>query len=121
MAGREITVWRSPALLSDLRFDLDSFVLDTEDDRFLESEAWLGEAQTLLRGDQISMEAIGVGIDFNTTFNESFEEGGPYIFLAVGVHHAAGRRLAPVLLGGSDGGRRSVAGSALIVVARRTS
>jgi len=81
--GREITLWRSPALLSDLRFDLDSFVGDTEDDRFLESEVWLREAQTLLRGDQNSMEAIGVGIDFNTTFNESFEEGGPYIFLAV--------------------------------------
>lgn len=81
--GQEITLWQSPVFLSDLRYNLDSFPGATEDDRFLEAELWLREAQTVLRGDQKHMEAIGVAIDFNTSFNESFEEGGPYIFLAV--------------------------------------
>ncbi len=81
--GQEITLWESPVFLSDVRYNLDSFPGTTEDDRFLEAELWLREAQTTLRGEQNSMEAIGVAIDFNTSFNESFEEGGPFIFLAV--------------------------------------
>jgi predicted RND superfamily exporter protein len=83
VAGREIALWRSPVVLSQVRFDLDSFPGETEDDRFLESELWLRQAQTTLRGNQDHMQVIGVGIDFGTSFNESFEEGGPYIFLAV--------------------------------------
>jgi predicted RND superfamily exporter protein len=83
VGGRDITVWRSPAFLSEVRFNLDTFAGETEDDRWLESELWLRQAQTILRGDQESMQAIGVGIDFNTSFNESFEEGGPYVLLAV--------------------------------------
>jgi predicted RND superfamily exporter protein len=81
--GQEITLWQSPVFLSDVRYNLDSFPGETEDDRFLEAELWLREVQTTLRGSQENMEVIGVGIDFNTSFNESFEEGGPYIFLAV--------------------------------------
>ncbi len=81
--GREINLWQSPVFLSDVRYNLDTFPGETEDDRLLEAEVWLREAQTTLRGSQTNMEAIGVGIDFNTSFNESFEEGGPYIFLAV--------------------------------------
>jgi predicted RND superfamily exporter protein len=81
--GREITLWASPVFLSDLRYNLDSFPGETEDDRFLEAELWLRNAQTVLRGDQVDIAVIGVAIDFNTSFNESFEEGGPFIFLAV--------------------------------------
>ncbi|MDH3539772.1 MAG: MMPL family transporter [Acidimicrobiia bacterium] len=83
VAGREITLWQSPVFLSEVRYNLDSFPGEAEEDRFLEAEGWLREAQETLRGDQTHMEAIGVGIDFNTAFNESFEEGGPFIFLAV--------------------------------------
>ncbi|NNL70244.1 MAG: MMPL family transporter [Acidimicrobiia bacterium] len=83
VGGNEITLWQSPVFLSDVRYNLDTFTGETEDDRFLEAEVWLREAQTTLRGDQNNMEVIGVAIDFNTSFNESFEEGGPYIFLAV--------------------------------------
>jgi len=81
--GRQIAVWRAPVILSDLRYNVDSFEGATEDDRFITAELWLREAQTILRGDQVHMEAIGVGIDFNAAFDESFEEGGPFIFLAV--------------------------------------
>jgi predicted RND superfamily exporter protein len=81
--GQPIAVWRAPVILSDLRYNLDSFEGATEDDRFITAELWLREAQDLLRGDQQNIKAIGVGIDFNAAFDESFEEGGPFIFLAV--------------------------------------
>ncbi|MFQ5948212.1 MAG: RND family transporter [Acidimicrobiia bacterium] len=83
--GGTITVWRAPAIRSSLRYSLDFFAGETEDDKELEAELWLREVQDVLRGDQENMEAIGVAIDFNTTFDESFEEGGPFIFLAVAL------------------------------------
>jgi hypothetical protein len=56
--GESITVWRSPAFLSSVRYDIDSFE-GTEEQQFLEAEGWLGTVQTALRGEQQFARVIG--------------------------------------------------------------
>jgi predicted RND superfamily exporter protein len=90
--GGVVEVWESPAFLAELRYDFDSF--DTgagEDEQSLDAEAWLIEAQTVLRDGNRTLPADadlnvwGVAIDFNTAFQNSFIAGAPFIFLAVAL------------------------------------
>lgn len=87
-----VEVWESPAFTATMRYDFDSFGgAATEDQQFLDSEGWLIEAQTVLRDgnrmlpDDPELNVWGLGIDFNTAFQDSFLAGGPYIFLAVAL------------------------------------
>ena len=84
-------IWRAGAFTSQLRYDLGSFEGATDEDQLIEAEGWLIEAQTVLRGDvrrlagDAELNVWGIAIDFNTAFEKSFEEGGPFIFLAVAL------------------------------------
>ncbi len=91
VAGQQIEVWESPAFQALVMYDIDTFEITTtstdpdviEVERFLEAERWLREVQTELRGDQEYYTALGLGIDFNLTFEEQAEEAGPFILGAV--------------------------------------
>jgi predicted RND superfamily exporter protein len=93
VAGQTIEGWKSPALFAQVRFDWDSFGgPDVGDEqRDLNSEAWLIEAQTELRGGvarisgDTELHVRGVAIDFNTAFEDSFLARVPFIFLAVAL------------------------------------
>jgi predicted RND superfamily exporter protein len=88
-AGDGFPIWRAPVFLAQLRFDVNSFEGATYEERFIASEAWQVEAQTVLRGDKRRLapgdplNVWGVGIDFNIAFEKSFQEGGPFVFFAV--------------------------------------
>lgn len=86
------TTWVSPAFTALVRYDYDSFATAAdEDQQVLDSESWLVAGQTVLRGGskQLTPDAAinvwGIGIDFETAFEDSFIAGGPYIFLAVAL------------------------------------
>jgi len=84
VSGSVITIWRSPAFLASVRYDIDSFagedvVQDTN------AETWLRSVQVTLRGDQQAMRAIGLGIDEILTGDEQLTAGAPFIFLAVAL------------------------------------
>jgi predicted RND superfamily exporter protein len=84
IGGTTVTIWRSPAFLASVRYDLDTF--DGEGDiQEANSELWLRDVQTTFRGDQVSMRVIGLGIDSITTGDEQLNAGAPYIFLAVAI------------------------------------
>jgi predicted RND superfamily exporter protein len=84
-------VWRAPAFTAELRYDVDSFDGATIEERFVAAEAWLIEAQTVLRGGQRRLapgdplNVWGIAIDFDTAFSQSFQEGGPFVFYAVAL------------------------------------
>lgn len=87
-----VEIWEAPAFVAALRYDYASFDSGAgEDQQLLDAEAWLIETQTVLRdGDRMlpadaSLNVWGIGIDFNTAFEDSFLAGGPYIFLAVAL------------------------------------
>jgi predicted RND superfamily exporter protein len=91
VGGRTIEIWRSPAFSSVLFYDLDSFeVTTTSSDqdvidysRWLEGQWWLRQVQTVLRGDQVNMTALGLGIDIDLEFEDQAAEAAPYILGAV--------------------------------------
>ncbi len=87
-----VEVWKAPAFIAALRYDFASFDSGAgEEQQILDAEAWLIEAQTVLRDGKrllpadASLNVWGLGIDFNTAFEDSFLAGGPYIFLAVAL------------------------------------
>jgi predicted RND superfamily exporter protein len=89
--GAAVPIWESPAFLAQLRYRYDSFEGATDQAEELNAEAWLIEVQRVLRdgADGVAADAElnvwGVAIDFGTAFNQSFQEGGPYVFLAVAL------------------------------------
>ncbi len=90
VGGNTITVWTSPAFFATVRYDIDTFeggeIVDGEDiTKEINAETWLRTVQTTLRGDQIEMRAIGIGIDSNLTGDEQLTAGAPFIFLAVAI------------------------------------
>ena len=92
VSGGTITIWRSPAFLASVRYDTDTFEgraeeIEGEEDLVLlgNTETWLREVQTTLRGDQEAMRAIGVAIDSTLIFDEELTAGAPFIFLAVAL------------------------------------
>jgi len=92
VGGTQITVWRSPAFLASVRYDIETFeggdtLTDDGQDiaQNLNAETWLRTVQTTLQGDQQHMRAIGLGIDSNLTGDEQLGAGAPFIFLAVAI------------------------------------
>ena len=91
VAGRTITIWRSPAFIASVRYDISTFdgggdIVDGEDMvQNANSERWLRTVQTTLRGDQRDVRVIGLGIDANLTAEEQLTAGAPFIFLAVAI------------------------------------
>jgi predicted RND superfamily exporter protein len=84
VGGRETTIWRSPAFLASVRYDIDTF--EGEDlVQDMNAETWLRTVQTTLRGDQQAMRVIGLGIDPGITGDEQLTAGAPFIFLAVAL------------------------------------
>ncbi len=91
-SGGIVEVWEAPAFTAMMRYDFNSFDGAASDEQqILDAEAWLIETQTVLRGgDRVlpadaDINVWGLGIDFNTAFEDSFLAGGPYIFLAVAL------------------------------------
>ncbi len=91
-SGGMVEVWESPAFTATMRYDFDSFDTDAgEEQQLLDSEAWLVQSQTILRDghrvhpEDATLGVWGLGIEFNTAFQDSFLAGGPYIFLAVAL------------------------------------
>jgi predicted RND superfamily exporter protein len=93
VGGRTIDGWKSPAFIAQLRYDHGSFQGPdvNEEQEFLDSEAWLIEVQTELRGGHkalprdAELDVRGIAISFNTEFEDSFLAGVPFIFLAVAL------------------------------------
>jgi len=92
VSGTAITIWRSPAFLASVRYDIDTFEGQDagtfEGDDVVQAthaETWLRTVQTTLRGDQQNMRAIGLGIDQILTGEEQLTSGAPFIFLAVAI------------------------------------
>ena len=93
VGGQVIDGWKAPAFFAQLRYDWASFggpgVSDEE--QALNAEPWLIEVQTELRDGHkelprdAEIDVYGVGIDFNTAFENSFLAGVPFIFLAVAL------------------------------------
>ncbi len=91
VGGQDIEVWQSPAFSSILFYSLDSFPVTTtsldqdviDQEQWTEAQWWLREAQDVLRGDQVSMTALGLGIDFDLAFEEQAAEAMPFILGAV--------------------------------------
>ncbi len=84
--GEQLVIWEAPAFTSTLVYDVDSFDPDDsleDSEHGVEIERWLRKVQTDLRGDQASMEAIGVVIDPDLVAEESLAASSPFILLAV--------------------------------------
>jgi hypothetical protein len=74
-----VTRFESPAFITQVVFDGDSF------DSYAESELWLREVQAEFRDGAVHTDSIGVAIDGDTTFEEAATQSAPFIFLAVGL------------------------------------
>ena len=85
---RHVVVWESPAFFSRLLYDIDTFdpeqiVESFGDDTNLDAERWLRDVQTTLRGNEESVTAIGVAMDFGLVAEEQTGAAGPFIFYAI--------------------------------------
>jgi predicted RND superfamily exporter protein len=83
-----IEVWRAPAFIAQVRYDVDAFEGGVEVDGFegtsnLDAERWLRDVQVELRGDGNETSVLGIAIDGGLVGEEQFEEAAPFIFLAV--------------------------------------
>jgi predicted RND superfamily exporter protein len=84
VGGSVITIWRSPAFLASVRYNIDTF--EGEDEvQDTNAETWLRGVQTTLRGDQQAMRTVGLNIDPILTGDEQLTAGAPFIFLAVAL------------------------------------
>ena len=84
--GEQLVIWEAPAFTSTVVYDVESFDPDDsleDSEHGIEIEEWLREVQTTLRGDQVSMKAIGVVIDPDLVAEESLAASAPFILLAV--------------------------------------
>ena len=82
----QLVIWEAPAFTSTVVYDVESFDPDDsleDSEHGVEIEEWLREVQTTLRGDQVSMKAIGVVIDPDLVAEESLAASSPFILLAV--------------------------------------
>lgn len=83
-----LVVWESEAFFARLLYDFGTFDPDQiqesfGDDTNLDAERWLRDVQITLRGDEESMTAIGLAMDFGLVAEEQQSSAGPYIFYAV--------------------------------------
>ena len=88
--GEDVTVWAAPAFAGRLLVDSSSFP-DAESadeegdfgDLTLDGQEWVRDAQDVLKGDESSYTAWGVGFDGDLTFNEQLEAASPFILLSI--------------------------------------
>lgn len=88
--GEDVTVWAAPAFAGRLLVDSSSFP-DAESadedadfgDLTLDGQEWVRSAQDVLKGDESSYTAWGVGFDGDLTFNEQLEAASPFILLSI--------------------------------------
>jgi predicted RND superfamily exporter protein len=88
--GEDVTVWAAPAFAGRLLVDGSSFP-DAESadedadfgDLTLDGQEWVRSAQDVLKGDESSYTAWGVGFDGDLTFNEQLEAASPFILLSI--------------------------------------
>ncbi len=85
--GRDVTGWASPAFQALVAYDIDTFDGDRVEgmsgETDLDAERWLRDVQTMLRGEQESITAIGLFIDGGLVSEEQGAAAAPYIFGAV--------------------------------------
>jgi MMPL family len=87
VGGEEVVVWASPAFYAFVAYDLDTFPGETTesygDESNLDAERWLRDVQSVLRGDEDSVTAIGIFIDSGLVGEEQGTAAAPYIFGAI--------------------------------------
>jgi len=88
--GNRITIWRSPALFIQVRWDLDSFDPAMEIEGHdgmtnLDAERWLRDLQTDLRSGPSETAVLGIAIDGALVSEEGGNAAAPYIFMAVAL------------------------------------
>ncbi len=85
--GVDVVVWESPAFRALVAYDFETFdgkrVEGFGGEVDLDSERWLRDVQTMLRGDEASVTAIGLFIDAGLVSEEQGLAAAPYIFGAV--------------------------------------
>ena len=90
IGDQSVVVWESPAFFARVVYDFDTFdPSQTQesfgDDTNLDAETWLRGVQTTLRGDQVSVTAIGVAMDMGLVSQEQSEAASPYLLGAVAL------------------------------------
>ena len=89
VGGETIPVWRAPAFIAQLRYDLDTFPGEEIDGMSgitnLDAERWLRQVQTDLRGDGAQTSVLGIAIDGGLVGEEQAASAAPFIFLAVAL------------------------------------
>jgi len=86
--GTSVVVWESPAYFVRVTYDFDTFdqgqLLEAFGEKTsLEVERWLRTVQTTLRGDEVSVTAIGVAMDTGLVAEEQTTAAAPYLLAAV--------------------------------------
>ena len=79
LARADDGIWTAPAFLTQVTYDHATF------DTYIDSELWLREVQADLRMGAVHTSSIGVGIDFDQTFEEALQASSPFIFMAVAL------------------------------------
>ena len=79
LATEDDGIWTAPAFLTQVIYDRATF------DSYIDSELWLREVQADFRQGAVHTNSIGVGIDFDLTFDEALQASTPFIFLAVAL------------------------------------
>ena len=74
-----LDVWSSPAFVTTVVYD------ETRFDDAIEAQLWLRDVQEDFRVDADLIDSIGIGIDFDASFDEAIEASAPFIFLAVAI------------------------------------
>jgi len=72
-------IWTAPAFITEVSYDEASF------ETYIDSELWLRDVQDDFRTDAAHTTSIGIGIDFDQTFDEAIQASAPFIFLAVAL------------------------------------
>lgn len=86
IGGETVTVWSASAFMARLLVDNGSFP-EQEEIEFatmgLDAQEWTRDAQTVLKGDESTYEAWGVGFDADLTFEEQLAEASPFILFSI--------------------------------------
>jgi predicted RND superfamily exporter protein len=85
--GETVVEWESPAFYTLVAYDIDTFEGSTADsfgdESNLDAERWLRDVQSLLRGDEDDVTAIGLFIDIGLVGEEQGAAAAPFIFGAI--------------------------------------
>ena len=86
VGGQELAVWESPAFMARLLVDHANFPdgLETDfSDLNEDAQEFARDAQAILKGDEATFTAWGVGFDGSLTFNEQLAQASPFILFAI--------------------------------------